>query len=149
MLPALYLLLTLAFAGALLLLLWRPGAARAEVVWGLAALLPLLVAVAEALAGQARAARVLAGFGTAPLTVTLVRGGETRSLTLTVRDAACLERALRLHARSELLTAQAPLLLDRETRVVGDLPPQAVVEALSIRGALACPHLRPLREGNR
>ena len=62
MLSALYLLLTLAAAGALLALLRWPEHARAGVVWGLAALLPLLAALAGALAGQARAARTLAAY---------------------------------------------------------------------------------------
>lgn len=144
MLPALYLLLTLAFAGALLLLLWRPGAARGMVVWGLAALLPLLAAVAGALAGQTRAARVLAGYDPQPVTVAIVNGDVSQSLTLEAGDAACVERALRLHTRSELLAGQTRIPLVQDTRVLGELPPQPVVEALGIRGALSCPNLRTL-----
>ena len=45
----LYLLLTLLCVGALLLFLARPGLARPLVVWGLAALLPLLAALTVAL----------------------------------------------------------------------------------------------------
>ncbi|MBZ9752639.1 hypothetical protein GO986_00690 [Deinococcus sp. HMF7620] len=46
-----YLFLTLLAAAALLLFLWRPGLARAGVVWGLGALLPLLAALVVALQG--------------------------------------------------------------------------------------------------
>ncbi|WP_019585029.1 hypothetical protein [Deinococcus apachensis] len=145
MLPALYLLLTLAFAGVLLLLLWRPGEARGMVVWGLAALLPLLAAVAGALAGQARAARVLAGYDAQPGVVTIMNGGASRTLILDPRDAACVERAVRLHTRSELIAGGERVPLVGDTRVTGDLPPQAVVEALGIRGALNCPNLRALK----
>ena len=144
MLPGLYLLFTLVFAAVLLALLWRPGAARAMTVWGLAALLPLLAAVAGALTGQARSARVLAGYTPHPVTVTVLSGTVARTLTLDAQDAACLERAVRLHTRSELLTDQAPVPLVGDTRVEGDLPPQSVVEALGIRGILACPQLRTL-----
>lgn len=145
MLPALYLLLTLAFAGVLLLLLWRPGAARGTVVWGLAALLPLLAAVAGALAGQARTARVLAAYEPRPVAVTIVNGGVSQSLILDAGDAACVERAVRLHTRSELLAGQNRVPLVPGTRVLGELPPRAVVEALGLRGALSCPNLRALR----
>lgn len=144
MVPALYLLLTLAFAGVLLLLLLRPGAARGMVVWGLAALLPLLAAVAGALDGQARAARVLAGYDLQPVTVTIVNGGGAQTVALGPQDAACVERALRLHTRSELLVGQTRIPLVQDTRVLGELPPQPVVEALGIRGALGCPNLRAL-----
>ncbi|MFC4427767.1 hypothetical protein [Deinococcus navajonensis] len=48
-----YLLLSLLVAAVLTLWLTRPGPARAEVVWGTAALLPLLAALAVAL-GQSR-----------------------------------------------------------------------------------------------
>lgn len=145
MLPGLYLLLTLAFAGVLLLLLWRPGAARGTVIWGLAALLPLLAAVAGALAGQARAARVLAGYNAQPAVVTIINGDASQTLTLDPRDAACVERAVRLHTRSELLAGRERIPLVGDTRVFGDLPPQHVVEALGIRGALNCPNLRALK----
>ncbi|WP_102127774.1 hypothetical protein [Deinococcus planocerae] len=144
MLAALYLLLTLAFAGVLLALLLRPGAARAGAVWGLAALLPLLAACAGALVGQARAARVLAGFEARPVTVTVTNGDASRTLTLSARDAACVERAVRLHTRSELLTPEGSVPLLPDTRVTGSLPPQAVVEALGVRGGLSCPGLRAL-----
>ncbi|ABF45880.1 hypothetical protein Dgeo_1585 [Deinococcus geothermalis DSM 11300] len=146
MLPGLYLLLTLLFAAVLLALLWRPGAARGLTVWGLAALLPLLAAVAGALTGQARSARVLAGYTPHPVTVTVMSGTVARTLTLDAQDAACLERAVRLHTRSELLTDQAPVPLVGDIRVLGDLPPQPVVEALGIRGTLACPHLHTLKD---
>ncbi|EYB68737.1 hypothetical protein DEIPH_ctg017orf0074 [Deinococcus phoenicis] len=142
--PALYLLFTLAFAGALLALLWRPGAARAMVIWGLAALLPLLAAVAGALTGQVRATRTLAAYAPQPVTVTIVNGAGRQTLTLSPRDAACVERAVRLHSRSELLTARNPVPLSQDTHIVGALPPQSVVEALGIRGTLTCPNLRAL-----
>ncbi|MFC4639038.1 hypothetical protein [Deinococcus hohokamensis] len=48
-LPAAYLVLCLVVAAVLLLWLRWPGIARAEVVWGMAALLPLLCALAVAL----------------------------------------------------------------------------------------------------
>ncbi|WP_216320083.1 hypothetical protein [Deinococcus aestuarii] len=144
MLASLYLLLTLTFAGVLLALLLRPGVARAGAVWGLAALLPLLVACAGALVGQARAARVLAGFDPRPVTITVTNGDTSRSLTLSAGEAACVERAVRLHTRSELLTPGGPVPLLPDTRVTGPLPPQAVVEALGVRGGLSCPGLRAL-----
>lgn len=141
MLAALYLLLALAFAGALAVLLLRPGAARAGVVWGLAAGLPLLAALAGAFAGQTRAARTLQGYVPAPVPVVLVNGGGRTRLTLAPADAACVERALRLGVPSELRTSGPSLLLTPETRVEGTLPPREVVEALTLRG-LECPHVR-------
>ncbi|GAA5511517.1 hypothetical protein Dcar01_00228 [Deinococcus carri] len=143
--PGLYLLFTLAFAAALLVLLWRPGAARALMVWGLAALLPLLAALAGALGGQARASRTLAGYVPQPVWVTFVNGPELRTLLLDARDAACVERAVRLHTRSELLTPEGdPVRLEAQTQVLGTLPPQPVVEALGLQGTLTCPDLRAL-----
>jgi len=149
MLPALYLLLTLAFAGALLALLLRPGAARGPVVWGIAAGLPLLAALAGALSGQARAERTLAGFVPGPVTVTVVGRGERRTLTLDAGHVACVERAVRLNTPSALLTPEGRVLLVEGTRVEGALPPREIVEALGIRGDLVCPDLRPLTEEER
>lgn len=144
MLPALYLLLTLAFAGALLALLLRPGTARGPVVWGLAAGLPLLAAVAGALSGQARAGRALASYTPAPVTLTVVNRESLHTLTLDAWTAACVERAVRLRTPSALLTPGGHVLLVEGTRVEGALPPREVVEALGIRGDLTCPQLRPL-----
>lgn len=141
MLPTLYLLLALAFAGALVALLLRPGAARAGVVWGLAAGLPLLAALAGALAGQTRAARALEGYSPAPVPVALVNGVSRTTLTLAPADAACVERALRLGVRSELRTTGQPIPLTAQTRVEGTLPPSEIVEALTLRG-LGCPNVR-------
>lgn len=150
MLPALYLLLTLACAGALLALLHWPGKARAGAVWGLAALLPLLAALTGALAGQARAERTLAAYYTPrPVTLTVVNGAERRTLTLEAQAAACVERAVRLRTPSVLLVPRGRVFLVEGTRVTGDLPPRAVVEALGIRGDLSCPSLRTLTEEER
>lgn len=145
MFPTLYLLLALALAGALVALLLRPGAARAGVVWGLAAGLPLLAAIAGAFAGQTRAARVLEGYSPAPVSVALVNGVRRTTLTLAPADAACVERALRLGVRSELRTTGQPIPLTAQTRVEGTLPPREVVEALTLRG-LACPNVRAVPE---
>lgn len=149
MLPILYLLLALACAGALLASLRWPGHARAGAVWGLAALLPLLAALAGALAGQARAARTLAAYTPRPVTLTVLNRTGRVTLTLGAQDAACVERALRLRTPSVLLMAQGRALLVEDTRVTGDLPPRAVVEALGIRGDLRCPRLRTLTEEER
>jgi hypothetical protein len=149
MLPALYLLLTLACAGVLLALLRWPGQARAGAVWGLAALLPLLAALAGALAGQARAARTLANYTPRPVTLTFVNRTGRQTLTLEAQAAACVERAVRLRTPSALLVPQGRVFLVEDTRVTGNLPPQAVVEALGIRGDLTCPQLRTLTEEER
>lgn len=143
-LAPLYLLLTLLLAGVLLALLARPGAARGMTVWGLAALLPLLAAVAGALTGQARAARTLSAYTPQPVSVTVVNGAERRTLTLDAGDAACLARAARLHTPGRLQTSAGTLRLTGDTAVEGALPAAAVVEALGLRGELACPPLRPL-----
>ncbi|MPY66047.1 hypothetical protein F8S09_04965 [Deinococcus sp. SDU3-2] len=145
MLPTLYLLLALALAGALVALLLRPGSARAGVVWGLAAGLPLLAALAGAFAGQSRAVRVLEGYAPAPVPVVLVHGVRRTTLTLSAADAACVERALRLGVRSELRTTGQPIPLTGETRVEGALPPTEIVGALTLRG-LTCPNVRAVPE---
>ncbi|KEF33239.1 hypothetical protein RDMS_13680 [Deinococcus sp. RL] len=143
MLAALFLLLALAFVGALAALLFRPGAARAGTVWGLAAGLPLLAALAGAFAGETRAARTLQGDAPPSFPVVLVHGAARTRLTLAPSDAACVERALRLGVPSELRTSGPTLRLTPETRVEGTLPPREVVEALTLRG-LKCPHVRAL-----
>lgn len=145
MLPTLYLLFALALAGALVALLLRPGTARAGVVWGVAAGLPLLAALAGAFAGQSRAARTLEGYSPAPVPVALVNGVRRTTLTLSASDAACVERALHLGVRSELRTSGRPLPLTGDTRVEGTLPPREVVEALTLRG-LTCPNVRAVPE---
>ncbi len=141
----LYLLLTVAFAGVLLALLARP-AARASLVWGLAALLPLLAAMTAALGAQARAARTLAASSTAPVTLTISDGIFKRAVTLAFGDAACVERAVRLRSEAILTTPGGPLRLGAGSRVEGVLPPQAVVEALTLRGELNCPNLKAVQE---
>ena len=146
MLPALYLLCALAVAGALTALLLRPGVARPAVVWGLAALMPLLAAVAAALHGQARADRVLAGYAPQPTTITLTGPAGALTLTLSPQDAACVERALRLHTRSELRVGDVRVPLTLGTRVTGELPPARIVDALGLSGGLSCPNLRALLE---
>ena len=138
----LYLLLTLLCAGTLLLFLARPGLARPLVVWGLAALLPVLAALAAALGAQARAARVLAQGGLEPTQVTLTSGGRTQTLTLSGPEAACLERALRLRSKLTLGTPGNAVTVRPGARVQGTLPPRQVVEALTLRGELSCPTVR-------
>ena len=138
----LYVLLTLLCAGALLLFLAQPGLARPLVVWGLAALLPLLAALAAALGAQARAVRVLGQGGVQATRVTVTSGKRTQTLTLSGSDAACLERALRLRSNVTLKTQGGELHVQQGTRVRGTLPPQRVVEALTLRGELNCPTVR-------
>lgn len=142
---ALYLLLTLAFAGVLLALLVRP-AGRAGLVWGLSALLPLLAAMTGALGVQARAARTLAAHPAAPVTLTISDGIFGRTVVLDFLDAACVERAVRLRSEAVLTTPGGPLRLGANSRVVGALPPQPVVEALTLRGELICPNLKAVQE---
>ncbi|PNY81824.1 hypothetical protein [Deinococcus koreensis] len=140
----LYVLLTLLCAGTLLLFLARPGLARPLVVWGLAALLPLLAALASALGTQARAARVLAAGNLSAAQVSVTTGARTQTLTLSAQDAACLERALRLRSTVTLDTPGGPVTVRPGTRVQGTLPSRQVVEALTLRGELHCPALRTL-----
>ncbi|GHF49695.1 uncharacterized SAM-binding protein YcdF (DUF218 family) [Deinococcus metalli] len=142
---AAYLLLTLMVTGLLLLLLSRPGAARAMTVWSLAALLPLLCALSAALSAQGRAARVLATAAPQDTQVTVTTGGAARTLMLSAQDAACVERAVYLNAHVTLDTAAGPLPLGPGTRVTGPLPSRAAVEAQVIRGTLRCPHLHAVR----
>ncbi|GGL95739.1 hypothetical protein [Deinococcus aerophilus] len=141
-----YLLLTLAFAGVLGALLWRPGAARATVVWGLAGLLPLLAALTSAVGAQNQAARVLGTYQPRAVGVVITNGVHTQGVVLDPQDAACVERALRLRSKATLMTPAGPVPLNSATRVTGQLPPQAAVEALTVRGELNCPHLRATRE---
>lgn len=143
---ALYLGVCLLFAAALLLFLLRPGVARPLVVWGVAALLPLLAALASALQAQAGAARVLGRAALQGGTVTINNGFVTRTVTLAPQDAACLERAVRLRSRVNFPTTQGPILLNGHTTVTGPLPPSAVVEALTLRGELDCAALRAAPE---
>ena len=141
----LYLLLTLAFAGVLLALLARP-AARAGIVWGLAALLPLLAAMTGALSVQARSARTLAAYPATPVTLTISDGIFKRAVILDFMDAACVERAVRLRSEAILATPGGPLRLGAESQVEGSLPPQPVVEALTLRGELNCPNLKAVQD---
>ncbi|AIZ44043.1 hypothetical protein QR90_01255 [Deinococcus radiopugnans] len=141
----LYLLLTLAFAGVLLALLVRP-AARAGIVWGLAALLPLLAAMTGALSVQARSARTLAAYPAGPVTLTISDGIFKRAVVLDFMDAACVERAVRLRSEAILSTPGGPLRLGATSQVEGAMPPRAVVEALTLRGELTCPNLKAVRE---
>lgn len=143
--PTLYLLLTLAFAGVLLALLARP-AARAGVVWGLSALLPLLAALTGALDVQARSARTLAAYPARPATLTISDGIFRRTVVLNLQDAACVERAVRLRSEAVLTTPGGPSRLGAGSRVEGRLPPQPVVEALTLRGELSCPNLKAVQE---
>jgi hypothetical protein len=132
-------------AGALVLLLSRPGTARAMTVWGLAALLPVLGALSAALAAQGRASRVL---GSAPRTasrVTFTTAGVARTLTLAPPDAACVERARYLSAPVTLDTPSGPLVIGPGTRVDGTLPTREAVEAQVIRETLSCPHVHAVR----
>lgn len=141
----LYLLLTLAFAGALLALLLRP-ATRAGVVWGLAALLPIMAAMTAALSVQARAARTLADYPPRPITLTISDGIFKREIELDFMDAACVERAVRLRTETILTTPGGPLRLGAKSQVKGTLPPQKVVEALTLRGQLVCPNLQAVQD---
>ncbi|CAM4037403.1 hypothetical protein [Deinococcus marmoris] len=141
----LYLLLTLAFAGALLALLARP-AARAGIVWGLAALLPLMAAMTGALSVQARSARTLADHPPRPVTLTISDGIFKRAVVLDFMDAACVERAVRLRSEAILTTPDGPLRLGAGSQVEGTMLPQNVVEALTLRGELNCPNLRAVLE---
>ncbi|UQN05043.1 hypothetical protein [Deinococcus sp. QL22] len=149
-LPLFYLLLTLICAAGLGALLLRPGAARAGVVWAVAALLPVLAAVTAALTGQASANATLSRFSAQPLTVTLVNpadgGTDARPVTLNTNDAACLERTLRLMTSTTRASLQvpglAPIPLSAATSLEGQLPPQFITEALEVRGDLSCGIIR-------
>ncbi|MFD2610311.1 hypothetical protein ACFSR9_12820 [Deinococcus taklimakanensis] len=144
LLPLGYLVLTLAFTAVLALLLRRPGAARPGVIWGLAAGLPVLAALTAALDGQARAARVLESYVPAPVNVTVTNGRRTQALQLDARDAACVERARRLHSEVELRTPGQPVQFLNSSVVTGALPDPRFVQALTLRGELECPNLRAL-----
>lgn len=144
---ALYLLLTLAFAGVLVLFLLRPGVARPTVVWGLAALLPLLAALAGSLGAQARAARVLQEYLPQDTSVTLNDGVLSQTVPLSAQEAACLERALRLRSKVTLVTSTAQVKLSEKVRLeAGELPAPRFVEALTLRGELHCPNLKATAE---
>lgn len=142
----LYSLFAVLVAAALILLLLRPGVARPMTVWGLAALLPVLAALSASLAAQGRAARVLDAAPVQGTAVTITTAGRTYPVTLDAQDAACLERALRLKTRVILDVPPVKVPIQPGTRVSGPLPDRAAVEALSIRGALACPRLRAQRQ---
>jgi hypothetical protein len=144
----LYLLLTLAFAGVLLALLARP-AARAGIVWGLAALLPLLAAMTGALSVQARSARTVAAYPALPVPLTISDGIFKRTVVLDFMDAACVERAVRLRSEAILTTPGGPLRLGSGSRVAGVMPPRPVVEALTLRGELNCPNLKAVQDGKK
>lgn len=139
---AVYALLCLLFLAALVLLLLRPGAARAASVWGLAALLPVLCALAVALGAQARAAREVRAAPPRGAAVTVTRAGQTQTYALTGIEAACVERAVRLHSKVVLRTGAGDLKLDKDVAVNGTLPDRRIVEALAVRGDLRCPRGR-------
>lgn len=139
---ALYLLLALLFAGVLVWFLWRPGLARPMVVWGFAALLPLLVALAGSLSAQARAARTLRAYKPQAVAVVVRNGSEVQALELSAQDAACLERAVRLNTRATLVSGGQTVRISSGTQVEGSLPSPQVVEALTLRGELHCRNLK-------
>ncbi|WP_309569588.1 hypothetical protein [Deinococcus sp.] len=144
--PALYFLLTVLAAGVLVFLMRQPGAARAMTVWALAALLPVLAALSAALSAQGHAERTLSGVPAQDVQVTVTTTGQSRTLTLSAQDAACVARALHLNARVTLDNPGGRMNIGPGTQVGGTLPERATVEAMSIRG-LTCPHLRAQRGG--
>lgn len=123
----------------LLALLLRAGTARASAVWGLSALLPVLIALTAALGAQAQAERDLKGYQPQSSVVVVRTAGVEYDAVLDGREAACLERTLRLKTKTSLqLNEGAPIPVDASTEVIGPLPSRRVVEALSVRGQLQC-----------
>lgn len=134
-----YQILTGAALLLLLVLLLRAGTARAASVWGLAALLPVLIALTAALGSQAQAERELRGYQPQSSVAVVRTAGVEYDVVLDGREAACLERTLRLKTRTSLrLNEGAPIPIDASTEVIGPLPSARVVEALGIRGQLQC-----------
>lgn len=128
---------------ALLALLLRPETARPMTVWSLAALMPLLAALAAALGHQAQAKAALERYYPQSRAFVIETAGKEYDLTLTPRLAACLERTLRLGVNMNLkLPGEKSVPLRRSTKVTGYLPKQAYTEALAIQGQLNCPEFR-------
>lgn len=142
---AVYLALTL-LALLLLLALLRTGAVRPMTVWLLATLLPLLAALTAALNTQAQAQRTLKTYQPDDVAVVLKTAGREYDVVLNARQAACLERTLRLRTKVNLtLPNEAdPVPLRPGTRAIGDLPKPRHVDALGIRGQLSCPEFRAM-----
>ncbi|MFC5847542.1 hypothetical protein [Deinococcus petrolearius] len=147
LLTVLYLLVTLLTALILVIFLLRAGAARATVVWGVAALLPLLAALSAALGGQAQARRVLRSYVPQSTQVVVQTRARDYDLILTPEDAACLERTVRLNSEADLVSGGRTVPVRRGTLVTGTLPPSEVVEALTVRGQLGCHNFRSVPGG--
>ena len=147
-LPLVYLVITVLAALLLLVLLLRGGLARPMTVWGLTALLPLLVALSVALGSQARAKDTLNNYRPQSTPVVISSGGKEYDAVLTAGQAACLERAQRLRTDADLNLGEGRDLIPLRTgfQVTGELPTQAQVEALSVRGQLACPEFRHVEQ---
>lgn len=134
-----YQILTGAALLLLLAFLLRAGTARAASVWGLTALLPVLIALTAALRSQAQAEQDLKSYQPQSSVVVVRTAGVEYDVVLDAREAACLERTLRLGTQTRLqLNEGAPIPVDARTEVIGPLPSSRVVEALSIRGQLQC-----------
>ncbi|KQR41096.1 hypothetical protein [Deinococcus sp. Leaf326] len=138
LLTAVYLLVTLLTALILVIFLLRAGAARAMVVWGIAATLPLLAALTASLSGQARATRALQDYVPQSTQVVVQTAARDYDLVLNPEDAACLERTVRLRSEADLVSGNQTVPVRADTLVTGTLPPSAVVEALTVRGQLGC-----------
>ena len=143
-LPLVYLVITALATLLLLAFLLRGGLARPMTVWGLAALLPLLVALSVALGSQARALQTLKTYRPQSAAVVIATGGQEYDAVLTPSQAACLERARRLRTEADLVLGEGrdPIPLRAASQVTGELPTQAQVEALSVRGQLTCSGFR-------
>lgn len=142
LLTALYLFLTLLTALILVIFLLRAGAARAMVVWGVAAVLPLLAALTASLGGQARAERALRAYVPQSTQVVVQTAARDYDLILSPEDAACLERTVRLRSEADLVSGDQRVPVRADTLVTGTLPPREVVEALTVRGLLGCHNFR-------
>ena len=147
-LPLVYLVITALAALLLLALLVRGGLARPMTVWGLTALLPLLVALSVALGSQARAEVTLKTYRPQSAAVVITTGGQEYDAVLTAGQAACLERSRRLRTDADLVLGEGrdPIPLRSGFKVTGELPTQAQVEALSVRGQLTCPEFRHVEQ---
>lgn len=149
LLTAVYLLVTLLTALILVIFLLRAGAARAMVVWGIAAALPLLAALTASLGGQARAERALRDYLPQSTQVVVQTQARDYDLILNPEDAACLERTVRLRSEADFVVGDRTVPVRRGTLVTGTLPPREVVEALTVRGQLGCHHFRSVARGQR
>ena len=136
---ALFVLLTLAVAALLFFLLLRPGIAPARSLWGLSALLPLLVAVSASLGAQGQAIWTLRESALFPAEVDIVTDNRKYHARLNPEEAACLERGLRLHWQGRVETPQGFIPINARSKVIGTLPETRAVNALSIQGRLRCP----------